>query len=143
MKRKMISGLLAFMMLGNLVCANAVEPRASLYLDSYACILDQKEDSLEMVVTAIVYGTKVMDTIGASKIVVEEWTGRKWIETMTFTPDKNPELYFYNKDVYMGGVSFIGVPGATYRATMTAYAARNGGSDSREHPSQEVTCVLH
>ena len=142
MKRRIISGLFAaIMMFSCLVFAGAtnINPSASLYLDGYAVgVIPQ--GNCEMAVSYIVYGTNTMDTLGAQKIKVEEWDGRDWEQTMTFSVSKNPEFYVHDASEHAGVVYFIGLPGVQYRATLTAYAERNGGSDTGTVTSDPTTC---
>lgn len=133
MKKRILSFLLAFAMLSNSVCCFAAgpdsAPYASLYLDGYAIGINPK-DNLIMTVTFVVFGTHTMDCLGAQEILVEEWDGEEWIETATYPVSKNPDFYAYGASEHGGSVSFYGLPGVPYRATLTAYAELNGGSDT-------------
>ena len=137
MKKRICTFLLAFALLGGSVCAQAAELapyRASQYLDGYGITINPKGGGL-MSVSFTVYGTDTMDVIGAKKIVVEEWDGSEWTNPLTFTPEKNPSLLYSNSSVYTSSVTFYGTPGFQYRATLTAYAELDGGSDT-----QTFTC---
>jgi hypothetical protein len=143
MKKRILSFLLAFALLGSLFCAGAVEavsqPRASLYLDGYAVGVTAKGNG-KMSVSFIVYGTGTMDKIGAETIMVEEWDGIEWIETGTYPAEKNPNFLTTKASEYTSSVTFYGLPGVQYRATLTAYAERNGGSDTGTVTSNPTTC---
>lgn len=143
MKKRGLGFLLAILMLGCTVCTAAkavqVEPRASLYLDGYAIGIVPKGGHL-MSVTFIVYGTDIMDRLGAKKILIEEWDGVEWFETMTYSVEKNPEFYGTNASEHAESVTFYGLPGVQYRATLTAYAELNGGSDTGVLVSSPKTC---
>ena len=144
MKKRIFSFLLAVAMLGSLVCAIAVEPEeplphASLYLDGYSVGVKAKGGG-KMTVTFIVYGTDVMDCLGAQKILVEEWDGLDWLKTGTLTAEKNPEFYAYDASEHAASASFYGLPGVQYRATLTAYAELDGGSDTGTVTSNIETC---
>ncbi len=133
MKKRILSFLLALAMLGSAVCCFAAgpdaAPYASLYLDGYAIGINPKGNLL-MSVTFIVYGTEDMDCIGAQEILVEEWDGVEWLETATYPVSKNPDFYAYNTSEHIGSVTFYGLPGVPYRATLTAYAEKDGGYDT-------------
>lgn len=145
MKKRLFSFLLALAMLGSSVCATAVEleepvPHASLYLDAYAVGVKAKGGG-KMTITFIVYGTDDMDCLGAQEILVEEWDGTEWLETGTMTAKKNPEFYAYNASEHIGSADFYGLPGVPYRATLTAYAEKDGGSDTGTVTSNPETCI--
>lgn len=145
MKKRIFSFLLAFAMLGSSVCAAAVEPEeptpyASLYLDGYGISLKAKGGG-KMVITFIVFGTNDMDCIGAQKILVEEWDGTEWVKTGTLTAEKNSEFYAYNVSEHAETATFYGLPGVQYRATLTAYAELDGGSDTGTVTSNIETCI--
>lgn len=144
MKKRICSLLLAFLMLGSSLCAVATEPegpspRASYYLDGYAIGVNAKGGGV-MSVTFVVYGTTIMDCLGAQKILVEEWDGSDWIETGTLSVEKNPHFYTTNASEYTASATFYGLPGVPYRATLTAYAELDGGSDTGTVTSPIETC---
>lgn len=142
MKKRICTFLLAFALLGGSVCAQAAEltpHRASLYLDGYGVSINPKGGGL-MSITYIVYGTKTMDRIGAQKILIEEWDGSDWVTTGTLSVEKNPDFYASNVSEYAGSTTFYGLPGIQYRATLTAYAELNGGSDTGTITSIPKTC---
>lgn len=114
--------------------------RASYYLSGYSAGL-KALGSKEMKVTFSVYGVDTMDKIGADKIVIEYWTGSDWLVDHTARGSAHPEFYVEDELFHKGSYTFVGIPGIKYRATVTAYAGRNGGSDTREITSQEVVCV--
>lgn len=144
MKKRIFSFLLVFAMLGSLNCSFAtgedeIEPYASEYLDGYAIGVNAK-GGCRMSVTFIVYGTDTMDKIGAQRIVVEEWDGASWEEIITYTVEENPKFYASQAAEHTASVSFYGMPGLQYRATLTAYAEKDGGSDTGTVTSPITTC---
>jgi hypothetical protein len=141
MKKRIFGFVLALVMLGGSICAMAAEltPRASLYLDGYGISISPDGNS-KMSVTYIVYGTKTMDCLGAQKILVEEWNGQDWEKTGTYSAEKNPDFYAYEASEHIGTVTFYGLPGIQYRATLTAYAELNGGSDTGTVTCTPKTC---
>lgn len=141
MKKRIVSFFLAFCMLSGMISAIAAEPTpyASLYLDGYAIGIVPKGNCL-MSVTFIVYGTDLMDCLGAQEIEIEEWDGVEWLPTATYSADNNPNFYAYNASEHTASVSFYGLPGAQYRAILTAYAELDGGSDTGTLVSSPKTC---
>lgn len=143
MKKRILSFLLVFAMLGSSVCSAAEPakraPQASLYLDGYGISVNAKGGGL-MSVTYIVYGTGTMNCLGAQKILIEEWDGSDWETTGTLSVEKNPEFYGYKASEHAGSTTFYGIPGIQYRATLTAYAEK-GGSDTATITSTPETCI--
>ena len=144
MKKRIFSFLLVFTLLGSLnwsfaVGEDGIEPYASEYLDGYAIGVNAKGGG-KMSVSFIVYGVRTMDKIGAQKIVVEEWDGEEWVNPITYSAEGNPHFYMTNASEYTASVTFYGLPGVPYRATLTAYAERNGGSDTGTVTSNPETC---
>lgn len=144
MKKRIFSFLLVFTLLGSLNWSFAagedgIEPYASEYLDGYAIGVNAKGGG-RMSITFIVYGTDTMDKIGAQKIVVEEWDGKSWEEIITYTVEENSKFYATKAAEHTASVSFYGLPGLQYRATLTAYAEKNGGSDTGTVTSYIETC---
>lgn len=145
MKKRILSGLLALLMLSSSLCAVATAaparaPQASLYLDGYGVGVTAKGNR-KMAVTYVVFGTDIMDTLGAQTILVEEWDGEEWVKTGTYSVSKHPEFYASDVSEHTGAVYFYGLPGIQYRATLTAYAALGSGSDTGEVTSNPETCI--
>lgn len=145
MKKRICSFFLAFLVLGSFSCAFASEeseltPHASLYLDGYGIGVKAK-GNCKMAVTFIVYGTDIMDCLGAQKILVEEWDGVDWVSTGTYSVENNPSFYAEDASEHIGTVYFYGLPGVQYRATLTAYAELDGGSDTGVIVSSPETCI--
>jgi len=140
MKKRILSVLLALLLVGSSLCSAAeLSPYASLYLDAYGLGITPKGNG-KMCVEYLVYGTNTMDCLGAQKIVVEEWDGSDWEITATYSVEDNPEFYAYDASEHGGDVYFYGLPGVPYRATLTAYAELEGGSDTGTITCSPKTC---
>lgn len=144
MKKYVVNFLLVFCLLGGTINAVAVEqiestPRASLYLDAYAVGIDAKGNR-KMLVTFIVYGTDIMDCLGAQQIVIEEWDGIEWTPTATYSVEKNSKFYASNVSEHAESITFYGLPGIQYRATLYAYAELDGVFDMGTVTSNPETC---
>lgn len=144
MKKRIFSFLLAFALLGNLTCSFAagpeeLQPYASDYLDSYAIGVTAKGGS-KMSVTFLIYGADTMDKIGAQKIVVEEWDGENWGNFAEYTADKNSNFFVKKASEHGASFTFYGTPGFQYRATLYAYAERDGVFDMGTVTSYVETC---
>lgn len=143
MKKRILSVLLALLLLGSTFCSAAeLSPYASWYLDGYGVTITPKEGCV-MCVSYLVYGTNVMDCLGAQEILIEEWDGIKWLTTGTFPVEKNPEFYAYGAAIHGGDLYFYGLPGVVYRATITAYAEKDGGSDTGTFTCTPKLCTVN
>lgn len=118
----------------------SVDPRGSRYLDCYAAGM-VCNGGYEMEVVLEVFGTHTMDKIGVEKIVIQEWSGSRWIDYMTVKGSNHPEFYAYDTPDYGGTYTFDGFPDAEYRAIVTAYAERDGGSDTGTVTSGSAVCT--
>lgn len=140
MKKRILSVLLALLLLGCTFCSAAEPvPYASLYLDGYGISITPKGGG-KMSVTYIVYGAGTMDCLGAQEILIEEWDGSDWDTTTTYSVEDYPEFYASNASEHAGTVYFYGLPGIQYRATLTAYAEKDGGSDTGTLTCTPKTC---
>lgn len=145
MKKRILGGFLALLMLGSSLCTVAAAgparaPQASLYLDAYGVGVKAK-GNCKMAVTYVVYGTDTMDKLGAQTILVEEWDGTEWVKTGTYSATKNTSFYASDVSEHAGTVYFYGTPGVDYRATLTAYAELDGGFDTGKVTSDPETCI--
>ena len=101
-------------------------PLASDYLSSYDGIVTS-EGNGTIKVSFTVVGTRVLDEIGASKIVIEKKAGTYWIPVKTYTLSDYPKLATTNDYSYGSYVLYDGEVGTYYRAEITVF----GGPDSR------------
>lgn len=142
MKKRILSGFLALLFLSASLCAVAAAPapHASLYLDGYGVGVKAK-GSGRMAVTYVVFGTDIMDRLGAQTILVEEWDGSEWVKFGTYSVSKNPSFYATDVSEHAATIYFYGTPGLDYRATLTAYAELDGKSDTGTVTSKSETCI--
>ncbi len=108
-----------------LVSAAPVSPKASDYLMRYdAYIINNGGGNIAVWFDAT--ATDTIDEIGALTVIIREYTGSYWHTIGVYS-----NLLAYNTYVYMGNVSFTGVPGRYYYASVTIWAGKDGGGDSR------------
>ena len=107
---------------------------ASDYLNKYSGVVT-REGGGTIKISFTVIGTRVLDKIGASKIVVEEKNGDDWIPVKTFNNTKYPELSTTNDYSYANYVLYDGEVGAVYRAEITVF----GNTDYRTFVTSSVT----
>ena len=137
-KRKLIRVLamllVAALLLPMGVSASTVEtiqPRSSLYLDSYnAYVYPAGNGKIQVYFS--VFGTRYMDTLGSLRIEIYESTDNSnWIWKRTFTNERNPELIGYDDYFHSGHVDYQGVAGRYYRAYVCIWAGKDGDGDTR------------
>ena len=106
--------------------ATMISTRASDYLNKYDGIVTS-EGGGTIKISFTVIGTRIIDKIGASQIVVERQSGSYWIPVKTYNNTKNPELSTTNDYSYANYVLYNGVAGTVYRAEITVF----GNTDYR------------
>lgn len=115
--------------------SETVQPRASLYLDTYNAYVYMAGGG-EVRVYFNVQGTGYMDEIGALSIQIYEcatnssdindWTWRK-----TFTHDITAGMLSYDDDYHSGFVTYQGVANKYYKAYVCIWGGKNGNGDAR------------
>ena len=127
-----------------LVCpvnVNAVEPRASDYLEAYSAYVYPAGWG-KVQVWFNVDGTDDMDEIGALEIQLyesrdnETWT---WVKTYQFSD--YPDMLEYNDFTHMSHVEYNGTIGRYYKAYVCVWAGKDGDGDSRTFwtPAEKAT----
>lgn len=107
------------------------EPYASSYLEAYMAYVYSGGGGKVQVCFDVTGSTK-MDKIGATTIVLKESSDNKsWKTVKTFKYASYPSMIRSNSVTHTSSVSYSGVAGRYYKATVTIYAAKDGGSDSR------------
>lgn len=139
LKKRIVSVFAALLLIASSVSAFAAEtyiaqPRASDYLDGVYITLTS-QGKRQMTLGYAIYGTKLMDKIGVTKIEIEEFDGFEWHPYTSFTSS-----YTYNDDTHADTVYFEGHPECAYRAVLYAYAKNSSGSDSRKYTGSGVVC---
>lgn len=121
--------------------ANAVEPRASDYLEAYSAYVYPAGWG-KVQVWFNVDGTGYMDEIGSLEIKLyeskdnETWT---WVETFSFQDCSG--MLVYNDYSHMGHVEYNGTIGRYYKAYVCVWAGKDGNGDNRYFwtPSEKAT----
>ena len=80
-----------------------------------------------------VTGTRIMDEIGALTIILREYNGSTWstVEAYYHTDPLYSHILTTGTNTHMDTVSYSGISGSYYYATVTVWAGVNGGGDSR------------
>lgn len=121
-----------------IIPVNAAETRASSYFRScFITVYDGGSDDIEIEVS--VTATGKMDTLGATKVVLQKKSGDSWITIKAYTTD-NADLQDTDCAFFSILLSYSGaVSGATYRAVAAFYAEDDSGSETRTFPSDPYT----
>jgi len=77
-----------------------------------------------------IVGIGKMSTIGAESIVIYESSGSEWINVCEY--DRNDSgMVKTNSGKHSGSIPFYGTKGVQYLVTITVFAEKSEGSDSR------------
>lgn len=142
MKRRLFSLLIVLAIAISAVAAfenEVMVPYASAYLDEYSVSLGAKGNG-RMNVSMTVDGVTTMDRIGVLCVDIDEKRNGTWYDFDEVYSDDYPYFVISNSYDYADDYSFYGTPGRQYRVTITAYARKNGGSDTGTVTSPVVTC---
>ena len=138
--KKFFSLVLALCLVSSMACTFAAA-RSSAYLDSYRASCTAKSGG-QIAITIDVDGTGNMDAIGAKEIYLYSSTDNvNFICVASFTSDDYPELlgsgYYYLETP----ITYQGIIGRYYNASVYCYAEKNGGSDTRLYETASVQAV--
>lgn len=137
--KRIVCAILTVCMVSTMFTAYAAA-RSSAYLSVYSAGCNPRSGG-EIAVWVDVTGTRAkMDRIGADKIYLYESTDGKYFKFIkTFTRDEYPNMTVTNaNDYYKTAVTYQGVPGRYYSATVYVYAEYNGGSDTKPYETAAV-----
>ena len=136
MKKKAIQSIAIIIVL-TLLFSNTVlaTMESSQYLSYYNAYITKNGNTIE--VNFVVQGTRIMDQIGATEIYLYERanSSSSWalVQTFLYTDaayaSDMMDSYASFKDDY---VSYSGNSSYQYKAYVTVYAEKDGGSDSRD-----------
>lgn len=106
-------------------------PYASAYFIGYGAYL-YRTSTTSFQIWFDVDAKGIMDKLGVSSIVLERSiSGGEWETIKIFRPSSFPDMMCTNTASHMDCVSYAGVSGCDYRAYVTFYAEKNGGSGER------------
>lgn len=124
------------------VNVNAVEPRASDYLNSYSAYI-YPAGWYKVQVWVSVTGVTDMDEIGALSIMLYESTDNEtwtWVETFKYSD--NPDMLGYDDYSHSGHVEYQGSIGKYYKAYVCVWAGKDGDGDTRYFWTSPVKATL-
>lgn len=86
-----------------------------------------------------VTASSTMDDIGASKIVIQRYTGSRWVTEATLTPADVPEMETTDAIRHSASISYAPkYSGYSYQAVVTVYASDSSGISSTNVTSMQV-----
>lgn len=142
---RIVSLILAFLMcvvFGVSVIAANVEgeqiTRASDYLNYYSVYVLARSGG-KIIIECEVDGVGKMDSIGISRLVIQEKVDGKWTSLPTIWGSTSNGLVSENSIAYIDNYTHEGTTGVEYRAIATVFAEKDGGSDSRTITTNSVT----
>ena len=115
--------LLCFLMLCSISTNTyAVEPYASSQISGHSAVLAKGSDGY-LYIPIMICTNRIMNTIGASSVVIQRYSFFQWVNEYTFTPENMPELLTTNAGYYSLIIPYNPLfPNATYRAVVNFYA---------------------
>lgn len=134
---KIASFILCFVMLCNIpaYAAGPAEPNASSQISAHSATLDKGSNGY-LYVTFTINTNRVMNTLGASSVVIQRYSLFQWVNEHIFTPDDMPELLTTNDDYHILCIPYKPLfPNATYRAVVNLYAE----SDTMTSTGTDIT----
>lgn len=140
-KRAILFFLSVILLLGTIGNASAAEMRASHNLDGYhVTLVANGGGSMKIIVS--IDGAGEQEKIGVQQVDIDHKTSpdADWSFYDTLYGSTHPEFYAYKSWSYEGGIFFDGIPGETYRVTVTVYAKDKNGSDTGYVSSFAVEC---
>ena len=121
---KIVSFLLCLVMLCG-IPAHAAEPAgpcASSQISGHSATLDKGSDGY-LYVTFMIRANRVMNTIGASSVIIQRYSFFQWVNERIYTSEDTPELLRTNAGFHSLGIRYAPLfPNATYRAVVNFYA---------------------
>ena len=137
-KRLLCAVLTLCMLAGMMTTFAAASERSSAYLSSYRAFLTADGNG-KISVTVDVRGTNYMTDIGAETIYIFESTDNvDFTMVATYEAEDYPDMMGSGSLYYETPIVHRGTAGRYYFAVVDVYAARNGGSDSREYETVSI-----
>lgn len=112
--------------------------RASDYLNYYSVYVLARSGG-KVIIEFEVDGVESMDSVGVSRLVIQEKKDGKWTSLPTIWGSISNGLTSESTTIHSGNYTHEGTAGVEYRAIATVYAEKDGGSDSRTITTNSVT----
>ena len=116
------------------------EAKASDYIASYSAYMNA-DGSGKVSAWFTISGLGTMDEIGAITITIYEVNGGSETAVKTYQWSQNPGMLGTNKGYHSGNVSYSGVAGRQYYASVYLYAGKGGKGDTRRVETTKITAT--
>ena len=120
-----------------LIGKSIVPMRVSDYFSYYSVAATSGSEG-DVAISISIRPKRTMDSIGATKIVIQEKNGNRWNEVYTKTGSNYNGLLDSDSSSFRGSYTYSGTPGKTYRAIVTLYAEDAFGNDSKTVTTNSV-----
>lgn len=128
--------LIISIMSTSVAMAYALTPRSNAYVSSFDNEITAIGDG-KVKIEFETWGTGTMDKIGASTIKVYDQNG--WVYSFFMSnPAYTSQMIGTKTTRFYGSVTYQGVEGNTYYATVTHYAAKGTGSGTEDYTTNSV-----
>ena len=113
----------------------ALDMRASTRIVSSSAIVKAGTDD-----DLWIYFSIIMDDIGANKIMIQRYSGSRWVTESTLTPTNTPEMQTTNALRHSATIPYSPkYSGCSYQAVVTVYATDSSGTSTTTVTSYPVT----
>ena len=112
------------------------QPQSDAYIAGYYATIGSYSKGT-VTVTFSTTGTDLMDTIGATSIVVYKWNSIHPVGSLYSST--TPSMLGHDRVLYGNSYTFAVTGGEEYYALVTCYAAKDGGSSTRTYRTSYTT----
>ena len=116
--------------------SSPAQPQSDAYIAAYYASTDSYSSGT-VTVTFSTTGTDLMDTIGATSIVVYKWNSTQPVGSLSSS--YTASMLGHYRVTYGNSYTFTVTPGEKYYALVTCYAAKDGGSSTRTYRTAYAT----
>ena len=112
------------------------QPQSDAYISSYYAAIGSYSKGTVTVDFATT-GTDIMDSVGATSIVVYKWNSTQPVASLHSSTTTS--MMGHDRFSYGNSYTFAVTPGEEYYAAVKCYAAKDGGSSTREYITRYCT----
>lgn len=117
----------------------ALDMRASTRIVSSSAIVKAGTDD-DLWIYFSINAVSIMDDIGANKIMIQRYSGSRWVTESTLTPTNTPEMQTTNALRHSATIPYSPkYSGCSYQAVVTVYATNSSGTSTKTVTSYPVT----
>ena len=117
----------------------ALDMRASTRIVSSSAIVKAGTDD-DLWIYFSINAVSIMDDIGANKIMIQRYSGSRWVTESTLTPTNTPEMQTTNALRHSATIPYSPkYSGYSYRAVVDIYATNSTGTSTKTLTSHSVT----